>query len=83
MNDRPNLSTFIVNVESEASDGEVLEGLAKLGLRVDEEYGLIRLDPRGLQRVARVIATQEQLEQAQSSMRFTYYPDLTVLKPRR
>lgn len=83
MTDRQAASTFIVNLESQASDAELLDGLTGLGLRVDREYGLVKLDPQGVQRVARVTASEEQLEHAQAAMGFTYYPDLTVLRPRR
>ncbi len=82
MRDRRIASTFIVNLESDADDAELLARLTGLGLQVDGEYGLVKLDPRGRQRVARVTATEDQLERAQSSIAFSFFPDLTVVRPR-
>jgi hypothetical protein len=80
---RRNVSTFIVNLESQTSDAEMLDVLERLGLNVDREYGLVPLDPKGLQRVARVSASEGQMQEAQATIGFTYYPDLSIRKLRR
>lgn len=71
---------FIVNIESDLDDVELLDTLGRLGLAVDREYGVIKIDPKGAQRVTRVTATEEQLESAQSAVRFSFFPDLKVSK---
>ena len=69
---------FIVNVESNADDAQLLDRLADLGLHVDREYGVVRLDPEGRQRVLRVDASELQLQEAQKSVPFAYYPDIII-----
>jgi hypothetical protein len=74
-------SAFIVNVESDEADEQLLQRLERAGLVVDREYGLVRLDVRGRKRVARVVATEQKLEEAQAELRVTFYPDLTIVRP--
>jgi hypothetical protein len=71
-------STFIVNVESSADDAQLLDQLTGLGLNVDREYGVVPLDADRRQRVVRVDASESQLQAAQKSVAFTYYPDLKM-----
>jgi hypothetical protein len=78
MTDPRGRSTFIVNVESSADDAQLLDQLAGLGLNVDREYGVVPLDAERRQRVVRVDASEAQLQEAQKSVAFTYYPDLKM-----
>ena len=78
MTDPRGRSTFIVNVESSAEDAQLLDQLAGLGLNVDREYGVVPLDAERRQRVVRVDASESQLQDAQKSVAFTYYPDLKM-----
>jgi hypothetical protein len=71
-------SPFIVNLESHEPDEGLLHQLERAGLTVDRAYGLVKLDPQGKQRVARVMATEEQLEGLQEQLRATFYPDLAA-----
>jgi hypothetical protein len=73
-------SRFIVNLESDEPDEGVLQQLERAGLAVDRGYGLVKLDPRGRQRVARVMGTEQQLEGLQTQLRATFYPDLAIFK---
>lgn len=68
---------FIVNLESDEPDEGLLQRLEQAGVTVDRAYGVVRLDPRGLQRVARVMATEQQLTNLQQVLQgASYYPDL-------
>jgi hypothetical protein len=73
-------SPFIVNLESDEPDESLLQQLERAGLAVDRAYGVIKLDPRGRQRVARVMATERQLEDVSTDLRATFYPDLAVFR---
>jgi hypothetical protein len=76
----PKRSPFIVNVESDEPDEGLLQQLERAGLAVDRGYGVVKLDPHGRQRVARVMATEQQLEDVRTQLRATFYPDLTVFR---
>jgi hypothetical protein len=73
-------SPYIVNLESDEPDEGLLQQLERAGLAVDRTYGVIKLDPQGRQRVARVTATEAQLEDLPTHLRATFYPDLAVFK---
>jgi hypothetical protein len=78
-------STFILNIELSGPDEEVLKALEFVGLEIDREYGVVKLDPEGKQGVVRVNGTEAQVKRAQTegSLRFTFYPDLAVFRPKK
>lgn len=69
---------FILTFDSDQSDGDIMRSLEERGLRVDRAYGLIKLDGSGRQRVTRVLASEDELLRAQSSLQFSYVPDVSV-----
>ena len=71
---------FILTLDSSEPDQTVLDALESAGLTVDREYGVLKIDVAGRQRVARVFGSEVQLVRAQQSVPFTYYPDLTMFR---
>jgi hypothetical protein len=71
-------TNFMVSVLVSDPDAHVLDMLERAGLTVDHEYGLVKVDQHGRQRIARVRATEGQVEQAELELPFTFFPDIGV-----
>jgi hypothetical protein len=73
-------SAFIVTIESDQADEALLQRLERVGLAVDRAYGLVKLDPTGHRRVARVLATEPEVEALSRELGVTFYPDLEFFR---
>lgn len=73
-------SAFIVMIESHEGDDALLQRFEGAGLEVDRAYGLVKLDPAGHRRVARVMATAEEVEVLSREWGATFYPDMEIFR---
>ena len=73
------LNRYIVQLQSSGSSIQRLaQQLNELGIKLDEEYGLVALDATGEQRVGRALATEDAVRRAERALPVSFFPDLQV-----
>jgi len=63
---------------TDPSADQLTKQLANLGITLDQEYGLISVDPAGNQLVGRVLATEDAIHRAEQTLPISFFPDLRV-----
>lgn len=70
---------YIVQIQIEENDPSSLQDfLSRYEIEMDEDYGLVPLDPARRTAIVRVLANEDALVQAAQSRDLAFYPDLAV-----
>jgi len=73
------LNRYIVQLQGSGSSSQRLaQQLNELGIKLDEEYGLVALDAAGEQQVGRVLATEDAVRRAEQALPVSFFPDLHI-----
>lgn len=73
------LNRYIIRFQgSDSSFPRLAQELDELGIKLDEDYGLVALDATGEQSVGRVLATEDAVRRAEQALPVSFFPDLHV-----